>query len=374
MKTILAITGTRADYGIQQPVYEALRQSKKFRLRLVVTGMHLDHRFGRTIDEIRADGFVIAATVKTLPEKDTKLAMAQYVGDTTTVLARVFSREKPDLVLLLGDRGEMLAAAFAAATLGIRIAHLHGGESSGTIDDVFRHAITQLADIHCTSADVHSRRVLQMKRDSARHIHTVGAPALDTILRMIPVSKDILLQHAGFSPALPTVVFVQHPDTLSPLPPIEQIGRSLKALQGFSGNLLLIGANADAGGRLFNATLRRVAASRPHTHFVMTLPHTEFLSWLHAADALVGNSSSGIIEAASFRLPVLNIGDRQRGRLRSGNVLDVPGDAKKIKHGLTAILHDRTLRAKLRKAKNKYGDGKASERIAKILAKALSQD
>lgn len=373
MKTILAVTGTRADYGIQRPVYEALARTKGLRLRLVVTGMHLSRRFGHTIDEIRRDGFDVAATVDTLPTSDTPLAMAQYVGTTTVALARVFAREKPELVLLLGDRGEMLAAAIAATELGIRIAHLHGGESSGTVDDVFRHAITQLADIHCTSNAMHSARVLQMRPD-AHHVETVGAPALDTIRQLKPTAKSALFKQADFDPKLPVIVFVQHPDTLSPLSPSQQIGASLTALKSYTGNLLILGANADAGGRLFNARLQKFAAARAHTHFAITMPHHEFLSWLAAADTLVGNSSSGIIEAASFHLPVLNIGERQRGRLRSGNVLDVPQNAPAIARGLTRILTDTRLRTRLQKAKNLYGDGHASERIAKILRAALHSE
>ena len=372
MKKILAVTGTRADYGIQRPVFEALRASRLFDLRLVVTGMHLSRKFGHTIDEIRRDGFRIEAQVDTLPDKDTPLAMAEYVGATTVALAKVFAKEKPDLVLLLGDRGEMLAAAIAAAELGIKIVHLHGGESSGTVDDMFRHAITQLADIHCTSADVHSERVLMMKPESGPSIHTVGAPGLDAIRTFSPVPGQTLLKNAGFDPDLPVVVLVQHPDTLSPFTPADQIGPTLQALRGYAGNLLIVGANGDAGGRLFNRKLEAFASRRNLTKFRITLPHAEFLSWLNAADVLMGNSSSGIIEAASFGLPVLNIGDRQQGRLRSGNVIDVSYDAQQITKALGKILADKQVRSRLRKAKNLYGDGHASERIVKILGKLSS--
>ncbi len=370
MKTIFAVTGTRADYGIQRPVYDAIRRSGKFRLKLVVTGMHLDVRFGSTVKEIRRDGFAIAAMVRTLPKEDTKLAMAKYVGATMMELATVFAKQKPDLVLVLGDRGEMLAAAFAAAELGIPLAHLHGGESSGTIDDLFRHAITQLSNIHLTSTDEHSERVQAMKED-AEHIFTVGAPALDVINTLKPVSRKNLLRRAKFDPNMPVVLFVQHPDTLSELTPAQQIGASITALRQYKGNLLIVGSNADAGGQLFNATLKNFAQKRKNTRFVMSMPHGEFLSWLAAADLLMGNSSSGIIEAASFHLPVLNIGNRQRSRLRSGNVLDVSQDAKAIGKSLERILTDEKLRARLKKAKNRYGDGKSSMRIVKILEKTV---
>lgn len=368
-RKILAFTGTRADYGIQHPVYQALQAQKTIDLKLVVCGMHMSEDFGYTAEIVRKDGFKIAAYIDTLPKSDSLGAMAEYVGESIKAFVPVIQKEKPDLVLVLGDRGEMLAAAVAATYLSVPVAHLHGGEESGTADDAVRHVITQLSSVHLTSAKVHSNRV-RLMRGKKTQIHTVGAPALDVIKTFTPVSKSALLKKEGFDLKKKTVVLVQHPDPLSSVSATEQIGRTLTAISSLDVNLLVIGANSDAGGRLFNKTLESFVKNREHGTMKMTVPHREFLSWLNAADLLLGNSSSGIIEAASFGLPVVNIGNRQRGRLRSGNVIDVPMDTQAITKAVQKIL-----KQKPKPVRNLYGDGKASKRIVKILSSVpLSAD
>lgn len=366
MKTILAITGTRADYGIYVPVFRAIERMKDLKLEVVAVGMHLKKEFGSTIEEIRRDGFQIVAEVDTLSLEDTPASMAEFVGRTTVGCARIFAERKPSLVLVLGDRGEQLAATVAASYCGIPVAQLHAGELSGSVDDAVRHAISQLAAVHCTSTEEDAQRVRRMLGDRGQHVHCTGAPALDTIASVKLTSKEKLLTEAGL-PAGSLLLFLQHPDTLETLSPAAQLESSLKALESWDGNIMIFGANADAGGILMNEALRTFAQKRKNVRFEQSVPHTAFLSWMAAADVLVGNSSSGIIEAASFHLPVVNIGGRQQGRTRSGNVLDVPYDAGRIRTAIQTAMSDASFRSTLKQCKNLYGDGKASGRIADIL-------
>jgi UDP-hydrolysing UDP-N-acetyl-D-glucosamine 2-epimerase len=365
MKRIFAVTGTRADYGIYRPVFQAMTKSKKLTLELLVTGMHLLPEFGSTVEEIRADGLSVAAEVPTMTTEDTLGSMAQYVGRTTVEFARILAKEIPDAVFLLGDRGEQLAGAIAAKELRIPIIHLHGGEQTGSIDDPVRHAITMMADVHCTTAPEHSKNVARMRPESTS-VHTVGAPALDVVYTLEPMDRGELVKHAGFDPKLPILLFVQHPDTLEVRTPKDQIVPSIAALEGFSGNILIIGSNADAGGMQFNAALQAFASKRKNTAFRISIPHREFLSWHRVASVLVGNSSSGIIEAASAHLPVVNIGDRQKGRLRSGNVIDVPYDRDAIR-GAIAEATSISFKDRIAGIRNAYGDGHAAEKIVKIM-------
>lgn len=373
MKKILALTGTRADYGIYVPVFRAIERTEGLSLGVIAVGMHLKQEFGLTIDEIRRDGFSIVAELDTLTLEDTPAATAQFVGRTTEACARVFSEHRPDLLLVLGDRGEQLAAASAAAYLGIPIAHLHAGERSGSVDDAVRFAISALASVHCTSTEEDAERLRRMLGERAGHVHCTGAPALDVIASLTRAPRERLLAEAGLKDDGPLLLFVQHPDTLEPLTPLDQLRPSLAALQDVPGNIVIFGSNADAGGVAMNEALRTFAGSKGNRRFVPSVPHGVFLSWLAAADALIGNSSSGIIEAASFHLPVVNIGGRQRGRTRSGNVLDVSYDADEIRRALQTALRDSAFLSKVKVSANLYGDGKAAGRIAAILSSFLME-
>lgn len=362
MRNVLAVTGTRADYGIYKPVFDALERSEKIDLQLLVTGMHLSHAFGHTVDIIEADGFAVAAKLDTLSGADTPEGTQLFARETKNGAKAVFLSETPDVVLVLGDRTEMLACAQAAHELGIPIAHIHGGETSGSLDDEQRHAITQLASLHFTSALLHAEAIKQMKpTEDPDRIVVVGAPALDSIATLEYVPKETLIAMAHFHSTKQTLLLVQHPDTLETLPIAEQLQPTLDALASFDGNILIIGANADAGGQEFNTILQSFASEKEFCTFFISVSHQEYLSWLSIVDVLVGNSSSGIIEAASFNLPVVNIGNRQKGRLRSGNVRDVLYDSDSIHSAIIASLHSTM------EYQNLYGDGNASQRITAIL-------
>jgi len=373
MKKILAITGTRADYGIYVPVFRAIERRKDLQLEVLAVGMHLKKEFNSTIEEIRRDGFTIVAELDTLPLTDTKVAMVEFVGRTTVECGRVFVERRPDVVLVLGDRGEQLAAAIAAAYLDIPVAQLHAGELSGSVDHPVRYAISQMATIHCTSTEDDAERVRSMLGDRARHVHCTGAPALDTITTLQPTSKERLLADVGLQGDQSLLLFIQHPDTLDALSPVEQLQPSLKVLESFDGNIVIFGSNADAGGMAMNALLQKFVQGRKNARFIQSAVHGTYLPWMAAADVLVGNSSSGIIEAASFHLPVVNVGGRQKGRMRSGNVLDVPYDADDIRKAIHRALTDTSFRAALQQCKNLYGDGQAAGRIASILSAFLME-
>lgn len=372
-KSILSVTGTRADYGIYRPVYRALQRSSSLSLGVVAVGMHLREKFGHTVDVIRQEGFPIVAALDTMTDDDTLASMAAHVGRTAEQLASVFAREAPSLVLLLGDRGEQLAGAIAASYQAIPIVHLHGGEQSGHIDARVRHAVTHFADIHLTTAEPHAvcvRTLLHAVGREETHVHIVGAPALDTVREFHPLPREELFRMLDFDPGYPLMLVVQHPDTLDAYPPERQIVPILTATEAFDGNVLLLGANADAGGIVFNERLRAFAARHPRAQFRISLPHEEYLSWLACADVLVGNSSSGIIEAVSFHLSVVNVGNRQRGRLQSGNVLDVPYDAEAVRTGIEKAMSP-AFRAHVQQCQNAYGDGHAAERTVGIIEQFL---
>lgn len=373
MKTILSVTGTRADYGIYVPVYRAIEACADLRLELAVVGMHLLPAFGNTVDEIEKDGFSIAARVATMTTEDTRQAMAEFVGRTVMEFASILQDKKPDLVLLLGDRGEQLAAAVAAVYLGIPVAQLHAGERSGSVDEPVRHAITQLATIHFTATEEYAENVRRMVPGNASHVHIVGAPAIDTILSGNFVSRKDLFAETSFAPEKPLVVFIQHPDTDESLPPKKQMEASLDALRSLDANILLLGSNADAGGGMMNDAFQAFASGEKNARFVISMPHHQYLSWMAAADVLVGNSSSGIIEAASFHVPVVNIGGRQRGRAQSGNVIDAVYDSVVIEAAIHAALEDKDFKKRVQKCQNVYGDGHSAKRIADILREFVSR-
>ncbi|MEA3321198.1 MAG: UDP-N-acetylglucosamine 2-epimerase [Bacillota bacterium] len=361
---VIAVTGTRADYGIYHPILKQLEADPTFDLNLIVTGMHLSPFYGNTIDEIRKDGFKIASTVDILLQGSSSANMSKSVGLGILGMTQVFESIEPDLVLALGDRGEMLSAAIAASHMNIALAHLHGGEVSGSIDESVRHAISKFAHIHFPATTKSSYRLEKMGEEFWR-IHTVGAARLDSILKAdLPSIKNVKKKyHLNFNGNYYLLVF--HPVTT-------EIGQIRKQIQTIFNVLLeedmhfiVIKPNSDAG----NEEILSFYEEHSHNHkisFVTNFNHLDYLTVLKNSSSLIGNSSSGIIEAASFRVPVINIGERQKGRERSGNVIDTSYDYNDIKN---SIKHMKTeeFKKKLQYSNNVYGDGKTSERIAEIL-------
>lgn len=358
------ITGTRADYGLYYYVLEALRDSTDLEPAVIACGMHLSPLFGSTIHEIERDGFPIAAKVETLLSGDTGASMARSIGLGILGFAQAFSALAPDIILVLGDRGEMLAATIAAAHMNLPVAHIHGGEVSGTIDESVRHAISKMAHIHLAATADAADRLMRMGEEPWR-IHVVGAPGVDYIHKSTLLPREEIAHHLSLDLDQPILLVTFHPVTTESHETPRQIANLLLALDSFHLQTVITYPNSDAGGQEIIRAIEAYAQSRPHVRLVKNLSQKTYLSLLRIVAAMVGNSSSGLIEAPSFRLPVVNVGTRQNGRLRAGNVIDVGYDTDQIVSGIRHAL-DPAFRSTL-KSTNPYGDGHASERIADIL-------
>lgn len=365
-RKIVYITGTRADYGLMYSVLDEMNKNPNIDLELVVTGMHLMEEFGSTIKEIESDGFKIH-TLNAVYQNDDKFSMSTFVGKFIELLTNALKEIKPDLILLLGDRGEMLAGAIVGAYLSIPTAHLHGGEITSTVDEYARHAITKLANLHFPATEKSAERIIAMGEDPS-HVFTVGAPGLDAIMNMDLIEKEEIASKYDLDISKPIILMIQHPVTLESEKASYQILETIKAILNLKYQTLLIYPNADAGGRSIIKLIKRYE-NLPFIRSFKSIPRKDFLSLMNIASVMVGNSSSGIIEAPSFNLPVINIGSRQKGRERASNVVDVDYDAQKIENAIKFVLSDEEFKKRLKSCKNPYGDGNASKRITEILTK-----
>jgi UDP-hydrolysing UDP-N-acetyl-D-glucosamine 2-epimerase len=291
--------------------------------------------------------------------------MAKSIGECITRIADSLEKIRPDILLVLGDRSEMLAGAIATTYLGIPIAHIHGGDISGNVDEPVRHAITKLAHIHFPATKESADRIIKMGEESWR-VHIVGAPGLDLALNTkLPKPKKLAKKY-GLDLSKPIILAVQHPVVTEAEKAAGQIRETLKAIVELGYKTLLIYPNADAGGRRMIEVIKEYERF-PFIETFKSIAHEEYLGLMRLASAMVGNSSSGIIEAPSFGLPVVNIGTRQHGRQRAENIIDVDYDGEEIKKAIQKALFDKEFREKARSCKNVYGDGKAGIRIANIL-------
>jgi UDP-hydrolysing UDP-N-acetyl-D-glucosamine 2-epimerase len=365
-RRIAVVTVARSDWGHLGPVLTALRAAPDVRLLLFVGGTHLSDAFGRSVDLIEADGWPIDERIEMLEPSDSPEAITASIGRGVAGFGRAYARHRPDLVLVLGDRFEMLAAAAAALPFVLPVAHLHGGEvTEGAIDNQIRHAITKCAHLHLVSAEPHARRVAAMGEEGWR-IHNVGAPGLDRIRMARLVSRAELAGRLGVAADDRWLVVTYHPATLE----YQETGRHtdelLAALEKIDAACVMTYPNADTAGRTIIARLEEFAGRHDRVRLARNLGDDVYLSLLRHADAMVGNSSSGLIEAPSFELPVVNVGARQAGRLRAANVVDVGPDRDEIVSGIETALAP-AFREGLRGMANPYGDGHAAERIVHVL-------
>lgn len=338
--TIAIVTGSRADYGLQYWLIDSIHRAADLQLQLVVTGSHLSDQFGRTVDQIRRDDFPIAATVPMIATEDSAWAMARSTGEGVIGMADAFKRLSPDVVVMPGDRFEILAAAQAAMLMGVPVAHLHGGEvTEGAVDESIRHAVSKMASIHFVSAEPYRERLIRMGEQPAR-VHVVGAPGLDHFKRTRLPSREELLASVRLDPAKPFLLVTYHPATRGEVTPVDALRQLLGALDRFADHQLLITkANADAGGRAINAELERYAAARAkRVALEASLGTARYLAAVTHAAALVGNSSSALIEAPAVGTPTVNVGPRQQGRLRAATVVDCGEQAGAIAEAITQVL------------------------------------
>ena len=369
MRKIAAITGARAEYGILYPVLKEIGNHPDLELAIIVTGMHLSPEFGYTAKYIEMDGFKIAAKVNMLVRGDTGSSMAESVGLGIIRISQALEEIKPDVLLVLGDRLEQLAAAIAGAYLNIPVAHILGGDTAAGyhIDDSNRHAITKFAHIHFAATKKHARRIIKMGEEPSR-VFVVGSPALDTILKGGFTNLAELTKIYKLNLSKPILLVIQHPVSTEVDRSEDQIRETLEAIAELKHQTILIYPNADAGGRKMIRMIKKYE-KYPFIKSFKSIPHQDYLGLMKIASVMVGNSSSGIIEAPSFHLPVVNIGLRQEGRERSQNVIDIGHDKGQIKRAINKALYDKKFREKVGWCKNPYGDGKASERIVRILRK-----
>lgn len=366
IRKVLYISGTRADYGLMRSVLFRINQHPKMELHIAITGMHLMPEFGNTFDEIVNDGF-ICHRINVTYTQDTQNSMAMFIGGFIQEFVRLVGDLKPDFILLLGDRGEMLGGAIVGAYLGVPVVHIHGGEVTATVDEFARHAITKLSHIHLPATEESAERIIRMG-ESPDRVHVVGAPGLDQIreMKLLDPGETCERYHIDFS--RPVIIVLQHPVTLDGGDPVFQIQQTLEAIHELHEQSIIIYPNADAGGRAMIAEIKKFE-NLPNIHVFPSISHRDFISLLRIASVIVGNSSSGIIEAPSFGVPAVNIGTRQKGRQKGENVIESGYDKDKIKSAIRYALCDNVFKERLKKAKNPYGDGKSSNRIVDILEK-----
>jgi UDP-N-acetylglucosamine 2-epimerase (non-hydrolysing)/GDP/UDP-N,N'-diacetylbacillosamine 2-epimerase (hydrolysing) len=365
MRTIAVVTGTRAEYGYLKPLMQAIQHEPELQLLPIITGMHLLPQYGNTYKIVKKD-FPTAKKIVMTYNGDQLKHMAEYLASGINQFASFFNKNSPDILVVLGDRSESFAAALSAFYLNIPIAHINGGDVSGTtIDESIRHAITKLSHIHLVHTKENAERVEKMGEEKQR-IFVTGALTLDTILHSkLPSKKEIFKQY-HLNPNKTTFLVVQHPLTTLKDRGASQLQEILQALDVVKEQTVLLYPNSDAGGKKFIDIINKYS-KKPYLHAFQNMPHEEYLSLMKSVDIMIGNSSSGIIEAPSFQLPVINIGSRQQGRTRSVNILDVQPERKKIIQAIDFALHNKAFLEKVHTCKNQFGNGTAAQKIVKIL-------
>lgn len=367
MRTIGVVTVGRSDYGIYKPILKRIENDPELSLRLFVGGMHLRPEHGKTIEMIQADGFPITEQVDMLTGSDSPLEVAQSIGRGVIGFAGALSRSTPDILVVLGDRFEMYSAALACLLLNIPVAHIHGGELTlGAIDDALRHSMTKLSHLHFVSTEAYAKRVIQLGEEPWR-VTVAGAPGLDNLDSINYLERAELEKMFDIDLGKTTLLVTFHPVTLEYQQVESQIDALLSALEKSGYSVLFTAPNADSGGSLIAEKIRAYVNSYPNSKLVVNLGTDAYFSLMKHVAVMVGNSSSGIIEAPSFHLPVVNIGNRQRGRLRGQNVIDVDCNESDILAGIKRAVHP-LFRDELKGTNNPYKqDVKASEMILKRL-------
>ena len=365
-RTIGVVSVSRADYSICLPVLRRIQADSDLKLHLIISGMHLSPEFGSTVDAIVADGFNIGDRVEMLLSADTPEGIAKSMGLGTIGFAQVFARTRPDILIVAADRFEMHAAAVAALPFKIPVAHIEGGDlTEGAIDDALRHSMTKLSHLHFVSTDEYAGRVKQLGEEPWRVIVS-GAPSLDNLKSFTLLSADELEQKYNVAMKPSPLLVTFHPVTLEYEEAGYQISELLAALEKFDAPIIFTRPNADTHGRIIDKEIRRFVDSHPSAHLVGNFGARDYWSVMSLAGVMVGNSSSALIEAPSLKVPAVNVGNRQRGRLRARNVIDVGYSRDEIARGIEKAL-DPDFRKGLRDLTNPYGAGDAAEKIVERL-------
>ncbi|SDR81580.1 UDP-N-acetylglucosamine 2-epimerase [Bradyrhizobium canariense] len=364
-RKICFVTGSRADFGLLVWPMRAIRQAPGLTLQLIATGMHLSPEFGYTVTNVRDEGFDVDESVETLLSSDSGVGVAKSVGLGVIGFADAFARLKPDLVVVLGDRYETLAAAQAAMFMRLPMAHLFGGDvTEGVVDESTRHAISKMSHLHFTSNKDSTRRLMQLGEHPSR-IHTIGSPGIDAIKRLKPMDRETIGREVGMAIGPRNALVTFHPLTI-------EAGRSVNALDELFAALSTLDpefrlfftlSNADAEGRALNGRIEAFVASRPNTIAVASLGQLRYISLMNQVDVVIGNSSSGVLEAPSLNVPTVDIGDRQKGREHASSVFNTTPERNAIVAAISkALIHGR------QPTVSPYGDGESSQRFADVIA------
>lgn len=373
MKKVCIVTGTRAEYGLLKPIIEKVHRDTELELQLVVTGMHLSPEFGLTYKEIEKDGFPIADKVEMLLSSDSNVGITKSMAVALMGFADSFERLKPDMVLLLGDRYEMLMVASAAMIAKIPIAHLHGGElTEGLIDEAIRHSISKMSYLHFTSTDEYRKRVIQLGEQPER-VHCVGALGVENIKNITLMNKAELEKSLGIKLREKTVLVTYHPVTLEGMTAQQQFQNILDVLESKEDLFVVFTkANADTHGRIINQMIDEYVGSHSNRSVAFTsLGQLRYLSILPFCDMVIGNSSSGLLEVPSFHIPTINIGERQRGRVCAKSVINCDNTAEAIVEAIDKAM-DQSFRNEIGECDNPYEREGTSDQILNIVKHNLN--
>ncbi len=373
-RKIAVVTGTRAEYGIFTSVLDAIKEHPKLDYQLVVTGMHLLKEFGYTINEIKKDGYKISAVIPMLKNTAEPFGMAESLGRGIMGMTRAFKKLNPDIVLVLGDRDEPLAAAVAAAHMNIPVGHIHGGEVTGSIDESIRHAITKFSHIHFAATRKSAERLRKMGEQSWR-IYLVGSPGVDYIKNKKLLGRKAVAKKFRFNPNKRFILAIQHPVTTEYNIAKQNMKAVLDSLLELNEQTVYIYSNSDAGyAKMMGLLLKdmRNRTRKTKIKVFRNLEHTLYLSLMKNCDLMIGNSSSGLIEAPSCKTPYVLVGTRQTGRERAKSVIQAGYSKREILAAAKRAMFNKVFRKVVERCTNPYdpfGDGKAGKRIANILAK-----
>lgn len=376
MRKIAVITGTRAEYGLLCRIIKGIHEDPKLKLQLIVTGMHLSPEFGLTVREIEKDGFPISEKIEMLLSSDTETSIATSMGVGMIGFAKAYEHLGPDILLVLGDRFEIMAAVSAAIPFRIPVAHIHGGEvTEGAMDELFRHAITKMSHIHFPAVKVYAERIMQMG-EQPENVFCFGAPGLDNLYKLKLLNRIQLAKSLSLPVGMPWGVVTYHPATLEKDRAVIQIRAVLSALDRFPEICWVFTLpNADMQSRVIIKSIEAYVKKKSGRTFLFSsLGQLKYLSLMKNSIVMVGNSSSGIIESPSFKLPVVNVGSRQMGRVRAKNIIDVPmGRADEIEAAINKALSS-GFRESIKGLKNPYGDGGVSKKIINVVKKISLRD
>ena len=364
---ICVVTGTRAEYGLLRSLIQGIANSDILSLNLVVTGMHLSPEFGLTVEEIEHDGIHIDRKLEMLLSSDTPVAITKSMGLAMIGFADAFAELEPDVLLLLGDRYEILAAATAALIARIPVAHIHGGElTEGAFDDAIRHSITKMATLHFVATENYRNRVIQLGEQPC-NVHNVGGLGVDNIKNITFISQNNLEESLGFKFLERNLLITFHPVTLGNISSSTQLDELLKVLSDLSDvGLIFTMPNADTDSRILSNRISRICDNHSNASSYTSLGYHRYLSCMNYVDGVVGNSSSGLLEAPSFGIGTVNIGDRQKGRIKSTSIIDCEPSASSISLALQKLFSVE-FKSQLYNVVNPYGSGGASKQIIRFL-------